>query len=387
MNIKKEKFFFYVEQEKHRWRCSHCGCKRVSPKGIIKRKFKSVPIGKKPVIIVLTVQRVHCEKCNKVRQVKIDFALINKTYTRSFMRYVHDLSRNMTISDIAKHLGVSWGLIKEIQKNRLMRLFRRPKLKNLKYIAIDEISIGKGHRYLTIVLDLNSGRVIYVGHGKGADALDDFWKRIKRVKTNNIKAIAIDMSPAYICAVRENLPNADIVFDHFHVIKMFNEKISDFRRKLFHEVQLVNQQSVLKGVRWLLLKNPENLDDNKHNESERLKSALELNISLATVYYMKEDLRSLWQWEDKKTGAWHLDSWIKMARASKIHMLQKFADTLAFHRFGILNYFDHFISTGPLEGTNNKIKTMKRQAYGFRDIEFFKLKIYALHETKYALVG
>jgi len=193
---------------------------------------------------------------------------MQKTYTREFMRYVQELSRHMTVKDIANHLGVSWGLIKDILKVRLYRLYGKPKLNKLTQIAIDEISIGKGHHYLTLVLDLKRGRVVYVGHGKGADALDAFWKRIKRIK-QSIEAVAIDMSPAYISAVREHVPDADIVFDHFHVVKMLNDKISDFRRKLFYETQTIHKQSLLKGTRWLLLKNPDNLNDDRNEQHHR----------------------------------------------------------------------------------------------------------------------
>ena len=145
-------------------------------------------------------------------------------------------------------------------------------------------------------------------------------------------------------------------------------------------------KNVLKGIRWLLLKNPENLDP-KRNERQRLEEALRINQPLATVYYMKEDLRQIWDQANKATARRVLQDWIRRAEASGIKMLQKFAITLAMYREGILAYYDYPISTGPLEGTNNTIKTMKRQAYGFRDHEFFKLKIYALHRTKYALVG
>jgi len=194
------------------------------------------------------------------------------------------------------------------------------------------------------------------------------------------------MSPAYIQAVSENLKEATIVFDHFHVVKLFNDKLSDFRRKLYHEAESTMRKNVLKGTRWLLLKNPENLNKNC-NESERLEEALELNKPLSTAYYMKEDLRQLWSQPDKSSAKRFLDDWIKRARASTILMLTKFANTLAAHLSGILSYYDFPISTGPLEGMNNKIKTMKRQAYGFRDLEFFKLKIMAIHKSKYALVG
>jgi transposase len=187
-------------------------------------------------------------------------------------------------------------------------------------------------------------------------------------------AAATDQSPAYISAVTEHLPKAVHVFDHFHIIKLYNEMLSDLRRKLYHELSDRMHQQVLKGTRWLLLKNPENLDQTR-DEQQRLAAALELNQPLALAYYMKEDLRQIWQQPDKATAARVLQDWIDRAERSGIHLLYKFSKTLAIHRRGILAYYDYPISTGPLEGANNKIKTMKRQAYGFRDHEFFKLKI------------
>ena len=196
----------------------------------------------------------------------------------------------------------------------------------------------------------------------------------------------MDMSAAYRGAVSTHLPEAKIVFDHFHVIKLFNEKLSDLRRALYREATEVMHKEVLKGTRWLLLKNPENLDAKK-DEKRRLEEALALNKPLATAYYLKEDLRQFWEQPGKRFATTFLDGWIRRAEASGIKMLQQMAKTLAAHRSGLLAYYDVMITSGPMEGTNNKIKTMKRQAYGFRDQEFFKLKILAIHETKYALVG
>jgi transposase len=292
----------------------------------------------------------------------------------------------MTISDVSRHLKLSWDVIKSIQKKYLQKKYTNPNLKELEQIAIDEIYVGK-NRYLTVVLDIVSGAVVFVGDGKGSDALNPFWLRLRRNRKVKIKAVAIDMSPAYVKAVRENLKKAVIVFDHFHVIKLFNEKISDFRRQLYNNIEDKLQRSVIKGTRWLLLTGKEKLKD-KTEQTQRLRQALEINKPLAVVYYMKEDLRQLWSWTEKRTAAWHLQSWIAMARTSGINMLEKFATTLEEHFEGILAYFDYdCLSTGPLEGTNNKIKTMQRKSYGYRDMEFFKLKIMALHETKYALVG
>ena len=130
----------------------------------------------------------------------------------------------------------------------------------------------------------------------------------------------------------------------------------------------------------------ENLDTDK-DEKVRLEEALALNKPLATAYYMKEDLRRFWEQPGKQFATLFLDGWIRRAEASGIKMLQQMAKTLAAHCSGLLAYYDVMITSGPMEGTNNKIKTMKRQAYGFRDMEFFKLKILAIHESKYALVG
>jgi transposase len=164
----------------------------------------------------------------------------------------------MTIQDVADHLGVSWDVIKDIQKRYLHRRFKKVRLRGLRRIAIDEICIGKGHRYLTVVLDLLTGAVVYIGDGKGAEALEPFWRGV-RASRAKIEAVAMDMSPAYIQAVTTALPKAAIVFDHFHIIKLFNDKLSDLRRKLYREATDLLQKEVLKGSRWLLLKNPENL--------------------------------------------------------------------------------------------------------------------------------
>jgi transposase len=292
-----------------------------------------------------------------IRQVEISFADPRRTYTRAFERYALELCRSMTILDVARHLGVSWDVVKDIQKRDLNRRYAKPKLKNLRKIAIDEIAIAKGHRYVTVVLNLESGAVVFVGDGKGADALKPFWRRLRGSKAE-VKAVAMDMSPAYHEAVSTHLSKATIVCDHFHVAKLFNDKLSDLRRWLYHRAG-DEQKKVLKGVRWLLLKLSENLDVER-DEKARLKEALRLNKPLAIAYYMKEDLRQFWEQPGKRYATFFLDDWIRRAKATKIHTLLQMAKTLDTHRSGLLAYYDFPISTGPLEGTNNKIKTMKR---------------------------
>jgi transposase len=376
---------FVIEQPREKYRCSQCGSAAVYSQGHKERRLHSLPIGSKQTFVCVKVARVACLQCQATRQVKVPFADPWRTYTHAFERYALDLSRFGTIQDVADHLGVSWDIIKDIQQRHLVRKYSKPKLKNLKEIAIDELAIGKGHRYVTVVLNLRSGAVVFVGDGKGADALTPFWRRLRAAHAK-VKAVATDMSKAYIKAVRDHLPKAIHVFDHFHVLKLYNEKLSGLRRELYRELTDEHERKLLKGTLWLLLKNPENLDE-EHNELERLAEALELNTPLTTAYYMKEELRQIWTQATKAAARRLLNSWIRRAEASGVGMLRRFAATLQEHRDGILAYYDCRISTGPLEGLNNKIQTMKRQAYGFRDYEFFKLKILAIHMTKYALVG
>jgi transposase len=375
---------FTIRHDDKALRCPVCGSRGVRPKGRVERRFRSLPIGSRATIVVLPIPRVACDACRVVRQVAVPFADPRRSYTKAFERYALELARCMTVLDVARHLGVSWDVVKDIQKRDLTRRYAKPKLKHLRRIAIDEIAVGKGHRYLTVVLDLDSGSVVFVGDGKGGDALKPFWKRLRRCKAK-VEAVAMDMSPAYREAVSTYLPKATIVYDHFHVIKLFNDKLSDLRRSLYHQADDA-QKKVLKGSRWLLLKAPENLDEER-DEASRLEEALRLNKPLATAYYLKEDLRQFWEQPGRRFAAAFLTDWVRRAEASGVPMLRKLAKTLEAHRSGLLAYYAYPISTGPLEGTNNKIKTMKRQAYGFRDHEFFKLKILAIHEAKYALVG
>jgi transposase len=375
---------FTIEQDREHLCCSDCGGCDVTLRGKSERSFRAPPIGGRTVTVNFAVPRVGCLSCGSVRRVAVSFAEGQRQHTKSFERYVLELSRLTTILDVARHLGVSWDFVKEVQKRDLMRRFSRPKLSGLRLIAIDEIAVRKGHRYLTVVLDLETGAVVFVGDGKGGEALEPFWRRLRRSRAR-LDAVAIDMSAAYARAVRTHVPTAVLVFDRFHVVKLVNEKLSDLRREVQRTAE-AEEKKVLKGTRWLLLSNPENLDQEK-GEPERLQAALDMNAPLAAAYYLKEDLRLLWGQASKSAAEKYFEGWLARARGAGVSTLAGLADTLDVHREGILAWYDHRITTGPLEGTNNKIKVLKRTAYGFRDTEFFKLKILALHESRQALVG
>jgi transposase len=205
------KVTFHIEKPRERHCCSQCGSADVWDQGGVERIFRTVPIGSKPTFVKLTIPRVLCFACGAVRQIKLGFADPKKRYTRALERYVLELSRLMTIQDVAQHLGLSWDTVKDIQARALQRRFGKPKLHKLRQIAIDEIAIAKGHRYVTVVLNLLSGAVVFVGDGKGVDALKPFWRRLRRAHAK-VVAVATDLSAAYIRAVRDNLPRAVHVF-------------------------------------------------------------------------------------------------------------------------------------------------------------------------------
>jgi transposase len=198
-----------------------------------------------------------------------------------------------------------------------------------------------------------------------------------------IKAVAIDMGKAYISAMNQYLPETPIVFDHFHVVKLINKKIDELRRQSVDEAQRLGIQAQ-KGQRWAILKNPENLTDKQRHLLDQL---LQLNTPLAKAYLLKEQFRTFWDIQSKNEAKSFLDMWLGEIKSIGSHILNTLARTIKAYSFGLLSYFECPISSAAMEGINNKIRTMNRQAYGYRDIEFFKLKIKAIHETRYALFG
>jgi transposase len=340
------------------------------------------------VELVIDIPRLYCKRCGAIKQPRLAFADPKKHYTRSLERFVVDLCRMATIQDVAALTGLSWDTVKEIHKRYLRRKTKSFNLKKVRHIAIDEVYLGKKRKFITLVLDLRTGRVLHIGQGKGKEALKGFWTRLKRSKAT-IEAAATDMASGFMAAVLEHLPKAALVLDHFHLVKWFNEKLSTLRRQLYHQA-MQTDKAVLKASRWLLLKAPENLkahSDPQKDERLRLQAALEINQPLATAYYMKERLRLLFQCLDKAAAERELTAWIEQAQSSGIKILKDAAKKLVQWKPFILNWYSHRISTGKLEATNGKIGTLQRNARGYRDEEYLKLRIYNIHTATYALTG
>lgn len=363
-------------------RCPWCGGTHIVRNGVRIRRFRTLPVGRHDVFVDVEIQRYRCRDCGFDHQEPIDFAPGGSHYTHAFAQYVLELLKIGTIKDVATHLGVSWDTVKNIHKQFLKIHYDHPDIKNVKRIGIDEFAVRKGHVYKTIVVDLDTGRIIYVGDGKGADSLTDFWKQVKD-QGAQLTAISSDLSPAYINAVSENAPSAIHVFDHFHVVKLMNDAVDEVRRCAWREEKDLNKRKIIKGTRWLLLQNGIDVMDDRHRT--RLDNALALNKPLATAYYLKESLRLIWQQETKEKAEAVLDDWVKQARDSGLKPLVKLSNSLMAYRTGILAWYDVNISNGKVEGINNKIKVMKRDAYGFRDDGYFRLRLLSLHDARITL--
>jgi len=309
------------------------------------------------------------------------FARAQVRYTRKLERFVERLSRLMTLRDAAQLAGVGWDTAKEIAKRRLRRDYGRIDLRGVRYLSLDEIHVGK-RGYYTLVLDLDSGRILWVSAGRGKAGLQGFWRRLRRSRAR-VRAVAMDMSGAYWAAVAEALPGVPIVFDKFHIIQVMNQRLDELRRELVREAE-GPMKLVIKGTRFLLLTRAENLDPDQLPKLER---ALKLNEPLSQGWYLKEELSLLWEQPSYEAMNRFLSQWCEQANQTGARQLQKMAKTLQVHRRGILNWWRHPINNGRMEGTNNKIKTLNRQAYGYRDEDYFILKLLGLHESRYKLSG
>ena len=288
----------------------------------------------------------------------------------------------MTIEDVAALAGLSWDTAKRIVKRRLRRDYGRIPLQGVKHLSIDEIYVGRRRGYYTLVLDLDTGRILWVSAGRGKAGLQGFWRRLRRSRAR-IKAVAMDMSGAYYAAVLAALPGVPIVFDRYHVMQLMNQRLDELRREMVREATGPLKLAI-KGTRYLLLTRGSHLEPEQLPKLER---ALKLNEPLSQGWYLKEELSLLWEQSSYVGMRRFLNQWCEQAQSTSVRQLRQMAKTLQVHRQGLLSYWRHPINNGRMEGTNNKIKTLQRQAYGYRDEEFFILKLLGLHESRYKLCG
>jgi transposase len=350
--------------------CHNCGSVAMKIHSYNKRMVRDLNMFKARTFIRYTYRTLRCDQCGLVVE-DLGLAEPYARVTKRLAQYIWDLCQLLTIKEIAELLELDWKTIKDIHKSRLKERFSQPDIGNPKLLAVDEISLKKRHKYLTVVTDWESGRVLWVSQGRGEESLEEFFCQLTPEVKKGIKAIAMDMWDPYIKAVKDHCPGCDIVFDQFHVVSSFGRVIDKVRNIEFRKANQVGKE-VIKGSKYILLKNPENLFK---EEKPKLKAILKLNKALSTVYILKDYLKRLWQYRYPKCAKRFLHFWCSLAFQSKIKPVIQFAKTLTRYAYGIINHCRFPIHTSRLEGINNRIKVIKRKAYGFHDVEYFSLII------------
>jgi transposase len=353
--------------------CENCRSLDVKRRQDGIRDILGVRVGTKHVYFRVPVFRIDCDNCQTHRRETIPFVGKWDRHTKAVTRTVLELRREMSIAAVAKWVNLDWRTVKEIEKRYLRVKFKRIRLRDVTTIGIDEIFIGKV--YKTIVRDLESGAVLFVGTGKGGDALKQFEKRLRSSKCK-IKLVAMDMSAGYAAWVARVLTKAEVVFDHFHLIKLMNDRIDNIRRRTMSTLDDETKKQ-LKRKRYFFLRNEEDLNP---EDADTLKKIKETFDELGTAHAMKEKLRSIYRTASNAYDArLLLNGWIKAAETSEIPELKSMAKTVNSHLDGILGYWkNNKLTNAGMEGFNNKVRWLVRQAYGYHDQEYFDLKIYDL---------
>ncbi|PSJ41243.1 ISL3 family transposase [Zobellella endophytica] len=310
----------------------------------------------------------------------IDWPPTASRMTHRLQAWVEALLALMPISHVSRLTGLHWHTIKTIDKQRLQQQFGAFEPGDVRRLVMDEFALHKGHRYATVIMDAERTRVLWVGMGNRRLSIRPFFELLGE-HCKKIEAVAMDMNTAFDLEVKQHCPQAEVVYDLFHVVARFGRDVIDRIRvdqanALKHDKPA---RKVVKQSRWLLLRNKANL---KEEQAVRLQELLDANQPLATVYVLKDALKDIWYAPSIREGWKRWRAWQRLARESGLAPLQRFARNLKRYLRGILASSRFPMHTSQLEGVNNRIKVIKRMAYGFRDTEYFFLKIKAAFPGK-----
>lgn len=348
--------------------CPRCNKKRRKVIEIRIRKIRDDNIAKEKCFIVIKTYKILCRGCYRGIE-KLDFILPGERFTERFAIYICELCEKMTLKDVAKMALIDWRTAKRIDKKKLKEKFKDLKKIKPTRIGVDEIAHEKGHKYLTIVRDLDAG-VIWVGDKRKKETLDQFFNELGKRKSKNITVAVMDMWDPYIKSIKENT-NAEIVFDKFHIAKKINEAVDIVRKREF-AIADKEERLMMKKKRFLILYRNKNLNK---EQKEDLNELMKINQKLYEAYLLKEQALSIFHRKQRNVALSRLKNWKENVQKANIEEFHKLLKTFEHYWYGIENYFKYHVTNGASEGYNNKTNIIKRRAYGFKDIEYFKLKI------------
>jgi len=362
--------------------CSGCGEAVREVHDSSRREVRDLPILEAETWLSLPRLRLRCPRCGPTVET-VPWLDRYQRMTKRFAKSVARLAQVLPVKQVAELLGLSWDTVKAIDRAALEARLGPVELSGVRQLAIDEFAIQKGHRYATTIVDPVTTKVLWVGRGRGREDIRPFFALLGPEGCARIEAVVMDMSEAYEAEVRAQCPHAVIVYDLFHLAAKYGREVIDRVR-----VDLTNrlaraagpgririQRRAIKGTRWLLLRNRANLS--RPEDRLRLREVLAANRPLWVVYVLKDELKQLWRYRYRGAAERAWNTWYGWAVRSRIPALIEFARRLKEKVAGILAHCHYPLNTGLLEGMNNKIKVIKRMAYGFRDDAYFFLKIRA----------
>lgn len=364
-------------QPRRRWKrcCSGCGRTVRRIHDWAERRIRDLPIFDSSVELVLPRVRVACPECGP----KLERLPWLNPYARVTQRLadaVAKLCTVMSVRHVARFYSLDWKTVKAIDCEALERQLGPIDLSSVEIIGMDEFALHKGHRYATVVVEPSRKRVLWVGRGRGREDVRPFFDLLGPEGCRRLKAVVVDMNAGFTEEVRARCPNAEIVYDLFHVVAKYGREVID--RVRVDQANALRQdrsaRHVVKSARWLLLRNAQNLQPEGRIA---LKELLDANRPLAVVYLMRDELRALWQYRYAAYAQRLWQQWYHRAIRSRIEPLRRFAMRLKPYVAGIVAHCRYPLGTNLIEGINNKIKVIKRMAYGFRDDYYFFLKIRA----------
>jgi transposase len=324
-----------------------------------------------PLVLAYTPRRVVCPDCG-VRVEQVPWAERWSRVTQSLSRAVAALARRTDLSTVARHFAINWKTVASVLHRVVQWGLARRRKTPLRLIGIDEVSRKKGHRYLTLVYDLQRGELVWIGKERTRDTVAQFFDELGPRRSRNLQAVAMDMWAPYADEVRQRAPNATICFDRFHVVRHLNDAVDEVRRTLVRTLWGPTR-ALVKGTRFVLLKNPWNLTP---KQKQSLNALVKSNNPLSRAWYLKEDFQRFWDYISEGWAQKHLTKWLWWASHSRLEPFKEFAKMIRKHLDGILAWTKLRITTGALEGMNNKVKLVSHRSYGFRNDDRYIEAIY-----------
>lgn len=352
------------------FRCPRCRATATAGKASRWRLLRDLDIGRRHIELLVRTYRVRCRKCGEP-EVAVSLARRYARCTRRLEKHLFRLTGDSTVKAVAKRMALDWESVKDAEIRYIRGLLRKRDLSGVTRVGIDEVSYQKGHKYLTLVTDLDGHRVIYATYGNDGQAVGRFLTWLGPKRAQRIKVAVMDMHDPYVSVLRKRLPKAAIVFDHFHVSKIVHDALDEIRRRLQRQLPPAGRR-IIKGQRYVLLRAQEKLSARQRVSLQEL---LDTNTDITKAYVLKEAFRDVFKATNLRQARKRLTSWEAQVRESGVPELIKVLGTIERRRAGIENYFRHRVANGMAEGFNNVVGTIKKQAYGFHDRHYLKLKI------------